>query len=570
MLTPKTDASSSRLTSAIAMLSLAVASQSHAVPGITPETTLYVDQRAPHGGNGKTWQSAFSDLQDALNAAALYPTYGFSWDERLIEIRVAQGTYKPQGPNGDRNRCFDPGLMNSAPVLSLRGSFAGLGSSDPDKQDFVSTVTMLSGDLNGDDGPNWTNRADNSRTILRSGFNLYGFMEIEGIEFSGASNFEPDSPGLLYGGALRIYVINILSSTSGSSVSLRHCRFLDNQTQSSNGAGLVLQSDYYTIEDCTFKRNRTLTGKGGGAWIESEGTSGDGIITRSNFWDNSAKHGGALFLRSGASILAGDFRNNSASAFGGAVYSAGNLNLGSVLLAKNSAQMAGGAIFSANSNVLSANMTTFASNSAPQGAAIDSILGPLNMDISIVWDSRFDQGASAINLGYGIFDSWISGTILQGGEASIACKPGTLYLFESTIDADPLFIRPASPEATSPELWNYRLRVGSPAIELSANSNGAVQDLDGAYRFCRNLSNSPRFDAGCYFFDSCVCWANLNADWDRIVNDEDFILFAEAYNLMIAPPALPRADLNHDGLVDDADFSLFAIAYDAFLCPSPN
>ena len=80
-------------------------------------------------------------------------------------------------------------------------------------------------------------------------------------------------------------------------------------------------------------------------------------------------------------------------------------------------------------------------------------------------------------------------------------------------------------------------------------------------------SSNPAADLGCYYADSCICWANLNQGWDGVVNDDDFLLFVNAYEVMISPPALPRADLNRDGLVDDSDFSLFVRAYDALLCP---
>ena len=64
------------------------------------------------------------------------------------------------------------------------------------------------------------------------------------------------------------------------------------------------------------------------------------------------------------------------------------------------------------------------------------------------------------------------------------------------------------------------------------------------------------------------CPADLNAD--GVVDDIDFVLFAQQYNLFdCADPAMPAgcpADLNRDSQVDDIDFVLFAQAYDAFVC----
>jgi T5SS/PEP-CTERM-associated repeat protein len=66
-----------------------------------------------------------------------------------------------------------------------------------------------------------------------------------------------------------------------------------------------------------------------------------------------------------------------------------------------------------------------------------------------------------------------------------------------------------------------------------------------------------------------ACVGDLNND--SFVDDADFVLFADAYNLLdCADPTMPAgcpSDLNGDTFVDDADFVLFAEAYNALLCP---
>lgn len=62
-----------------------------------------------------------------------------------------------------------------------------------------------------------------------------------------------------------------------------------------------------------------------------------------------------------------------------------------------------------------------------------------------------------------------------------------------------------------------------------------------------------------------LCAADLNDDF--FVDDQDFVLFAAAYDLFTVPPASAACDLNGDGFVDDSDFVTFAQAYDAFTCP---
>ncbi|MBN8599199.1 MAG: hypothetical protein J0L78_16115 [Planctomycetes bacterium] len=72
-----------------------------------------------------------------------------------------------------------------------------------------------------------------------------------------------------------------------------------------------------------------------------------------------------------------------------------------------------------------------------------------------------------------------------------------------------------------------------------------------------DLNNAPTF-----------CPADFN--FDRTVNDADFVSFAGAYDLFdCSDPDMPAAcpsDINRDGAVDDADFVLFVTAYDTLLC----
>lgn len=66
-----------------------------------------------------------------------------------------------------------------------------------------------------------------------------------------------------------------------------------------------------------------------------------------------------------------------------------------------------------------------------------------------------------------------------------------------------------------------------------------------------------------------VCRADFTCD--AMVDDTDFVVFANAYNLLVCDdPAMPAgcpADLNGDAFVDDSDFVLFAGAYNSLLCP---
>lgn len=72
--------------------------------------------------------------------------------------------------------------------------------------------------------------------------------------------------------------------------------------------------------------------------------------------------------------------------------------------------------------------------------------------------------------------------------------------------------------------------------------------------------------------EGLLCLADFNDD--RLVDDADFVGFAEAYDALACPGARGGrheegcpADLNADHVVDDADFVLFAAAYNDLICP---
>ena len=123
-------------------------------PATSEAKVLFVDITPGAGGDGSTWEKAYPYLQDALTAAV-------SGDS----ICVANGIYKPDQGNGitpgDRSASFK--LKEGVDIL---GGYAGYNAPYPDERNAAKNKTILSGDLNRDDEPNFTNYTDNSYNVV--------------------------------------------------------------------------------------------------------------------------------------------------------------------------------------------------------------------------------------------------------------------------------------------------------------------------------------------------------------------------------------------------------------------
>jgi len=123
-----------------------------AVPAFA-QSTWYVDDDAGLGGDGQTWPTAFKYLQDALAHAGVED-----------EIHIACGTYTPDRDElgnvtvGERTESF-----HLETGVSLYGGYAGLADPEnPDIRDLTAYESVLSGDLLGNDGPEFANNDENS------------------------------------------------------------------------------------------------------------------------------------------------------------------------------------------------------------------------------------------------------------------------------------------------------------------------------------------------------------------------------------------------------------------------
>ncbi len=120
--------------------------------------TIYVDANTPDNNDGSSWAKAYKYLQDALADA------NSSGD--VNEIWVAQGIYKPDqnstDPNGSGDRYATFELIDG---VSLYGGFP-IGGGVWEERVPNLHETILSGDVNDDDEPNFVNNSENSYHIV--------------------------------------------------------------------------------------------------------------------------------------------------------------------------------------------------------------------------------------------------------------------------------------------------------------------------------------------------------------------------------------------------------------------
>jgi parallel beta-helix repeat protein len=397
---------SHRFLAILALLALLAPAGCPGHDALAQNSTIYVDADAMGNNNGTSWEDAYTTLQPALEDAA-----------DGAEIWVAEGIYVPTqetSPGDPRSASFQ--LKNG---VALYGGFhPSVGDTGWEDRDWVSNVTVLSGDIGTVEDP-----TDNSYHVIYNPDELAldGSAVLDGFTVTGGNADGAEWPNTHGAG---------LYNSFSSSPTVTNCTFSSNSARYGGGmANRGLSSPVVT--NCTFSHNSASDG--GGGMYNSDSSAP--VVTNCTFSGNSAGKGaGMLNGYSWPVVTNCTFSENSASWYGGGMSN------------------------DAYSAPVVTNCTFSGNSAAWWGGGMVNYTGSLPaVTNSILWG----DSPSEIYNDYG-GGSAVSYSDIQSG-----------YLGEGNVDADPLFVDAATRD--------LHLQPGSPAIDAGLDSYvvGVTTDLDG-------------------------------------------------------------------------------------------
>lgn len=535
-----------RVVCAVAFVSLI------AVAGRADAATRYVRQGAVGANNGMNWTDAYTSLQQALVDA-------IAGDQ----IWVAVGTYKPSSPGG-RASTFQ--LRNN---ITIYGGFRGLAGDEginnattrpPDPAPGTAnpaTDSILSGDLNGNDGPNFADYADNTYH-LTTGTSTNATAVLDGFTIRGGnSSGAPDQRG---GGLFN----------DGGSPTIRNCAFLANLAGNDGGGAHEINGTATSYSNCLFQGNSAL---GGGAVVINKSSSPS--FQNCQFIANSSTFnlggGGAIRCRTdnplpSKPVFSGcTFMGNTAANYGGAMF----LDIDAQPLCQGctfsgNTGVLGGAVCADNCPGLFVNCRFLGNSASNSGGANYNRAGAHPSFVNCLFTGN-STGGGSVSDNDGSFPSFLNCTVSGNSAAanraaiqsdtgsSVTIKntimwgdtPAEIALFGGTISVtysaiqggyagvgnnavNPRFIDADGPDNTIGTLDdNLRLAPFSRCIDAGRNDlvPADAADLDGDTNTAEptpfDLDGSPRFADSSHVCDTGVPGAGFTQAVDMGAYEHD-------------------------------------------------
>ena len=433
---------------------------------IPRSTAIYVDTAATGSNDGTSWNSAFTDLQDALAMAG-------SGDE----IWAAEGVYVPGSNEEDTFH-----LKNGVAIYGGYERKRGRGGHFRPRE-FEKFITVLSGDIGRDDTTdgNGVTRTvsgivgENSLHVV-TGSGTDGTAVLDGFTIAGGHANGPSVPEADGGGmyieegspalANLTFIGNRARSCGGgmfnmnSTPRLANVSFESNFSDSFGGGMANICLSSARLDNVTFVSN-LANGNGGGMYCDDSSP----ILTNVTYLMNSARVGGGMYnsLGSNGSLTNVAFLGNIADRNGGglAIDDISNPLLTNVILSGNSADRGGGISVRSSSSPTLVNITFSGNSTTSRGGGLfvqeDSIPVVSN---SIFWGNKsggFNDQISNNDMAPGT--PILNNCLVQGGcpdthttcntviDADLTCSPktGPCKMLESLVNQEVRHEDEASP-----------------------------------------------------------------------------------------------------------------------------
>jgi hypothetical protein len=402
--------------------------------------TLYVKHNATGANNGTSWANAYTDLQVALNAAAVND-----------KIWVVAGTYiptqKPTGVTSLDNRLQTFYLNKN---VKLYGGFVGTETQLSQRNPAVN-ITILSGNI-GAVGDN----TDNCYHVFVT-VNLSYLAVIDGFTIKDGNSINRDETYVNYEGhtlesSFGAGFFNVVSSPTLTNM------IVSGNTASENGGGFYNRAASPTLRDVTVLEN-TANFNGGGFYNSMEAAPTLKNVTVSG---NTAFEGGGFYNWSYSSpILMNVIVVGNNAVWGGAFSNSGSSPvLTNVMIVGNNANY-GSAFCNSSSSPILTNVTISENTASSLGGVFYDFSSAPVIYNSIIWNNENDSSSGSATYYY----SLVGGS---GGSNNWNSNYG--YDGGNNLDVNPLFI----------STTNFSLQAGSPSVNAGNNTyNTTVIDLLG-------------------------------------------------------------------------------------------
>jgi len=396
-------------------------------------TRLYVKANASGNNTGLNWADAFNDLQSALR---------YTSTQKLTEIWVAQGTYKPDG------------FFRMLNGVTIYGGFVGNETTLSDRPN-VNPVS---------DNPSSSTLGGGTGSVIFNSDGIISSAVLDGFVITGG---KASAGGAIFN----------LTTAAGQvcSPTIRNCAFVNN---SADQGGAIYNSGFGNsspaLINCLFLNNSS-PGQGGAIYNNGASGNSNPTLTNCSFVANSANGGGAIYNygvggNSNPVLTNCSFLNNSSTSDGGAIVNFGLAGKSSPVLTNcsflsNSATTQGGAL----------------SNYGSGGVANPSLIN------CVLWNNGGAKSiavqTATVTASYSLFDNTVTGYTDGGNNRTTTTSPFTSTASVALNTCSPA-INAGDPATTSTTVGNSDLasnprffnngRIDMGAVEYQGNPNTPI------------------------------------------------------------------------------------------------